>query len=45
MLLLLVLQKAIAENTKNKAANLEKKRAEKAKYSDKKAAYYESMML
>ena len=37
--------KAIAENTKNKAANLEKKRAEKAKYSDKKAAYYESMML
>lgn len=37
--------KAIAENTKNKAANLEKKRGEKAKYSDKKAAYYESMML
>ena len=29
--------KAIAENTKNKAANLEKKRAEKAKYSNKKA--------
>lgn len=38
-------QKAVAENIKNKAANQEKKRAEKAKFAEKKAAYFESMML
>ena len=37
-------QKAIEENIKTKAARLEKKRAEKAKYAAQKAAYYESMM-
>ncbi|CBK20205.2 Ribosomal protein L4/L1e [Blastocystis hominis] len=38
-------QKAMEENIKHKAENLEKKRAEKAKYAEKKAAYYESMMM
>ena len=38
-------QKAVAENIKNKAANQEKKRAEKAKFAEKKAAYFENMML
>ena len=38
-------QKAMAENIKNKAANQEKKRAEKAKFAEKKAAYFENMML
>lgn len=37
-------QKAMEENIKNKAANVQKKRAEKAKYADKQAAYFESMM-
>ena len=38
-------QKAIAENIKNKAANMEKKRALKAKFAEQKAAYYKNMML
>lgn len=37
-------QKAMEENIKNKAANLEKKRALKEKFAAQKAAYYESMM-
>ena len=38
-------QKAIAENIKNKAANMEKKRALKAKFAEQKAAYYKNMMM